>query len=69
MKYFVIARIDDSSVMFGDGTIVRSPVKGKYCLVTSRSFDTFELAETYADGVAPSREPKILLEVTALDEL
>ena len=61
MKYFVIARVDDASVMFGDGTIVRSPIKGKYALVTSRSFDTFELAETYAKGVAPSREPKILL--------
>jgi hypothetical protein len=43
-------------------------ITGKYVLATSRSFETFKLAETYSKSIAPSREPKILLEVTALDE-
>jgi len=66
MNYYVICREDDPSVILGDGTLIRSPLKGKYALITSRSFDTFEEAENYSDGIADSREPKILLEVTPL---
>jgi hypothetical protein len=62
MKYYVICR-GDTNIPLGDGTVHTSTVKGKYALVTSRSFPTFGDAETYAEGVAPSREPKILMEV------
>lgn len=62
MNYYVLARLDSTFDVHDE------PAKGKYALVTSRSFDTFADAETYANGVAPSREPKIVLEVSALPE-
>ena len=42
-------------------------VPGKYVLATSRSFPTFGEAEVYSEVIAPSREPKILLEVSPLE--
>jgi len=61
MNYYVMCRLDNTMDDNGEYTIT-----GKYVLATSRPFETFELAETYAEGVADSREPKILLEVTPL---
>jgi len=58
MKYYVMCRLDNTMDDDGEYTIT-----GKYVLATSRSFDTFGEAETYSEGVAPSREPKILMEV------
>lgn len=63
MNYYVMCRLDNT--MDDDG---KYTITGKYVLATSRSFETFKLAETYSKSIAPSREPKILLEVTALDE-
>jgi len=67
MSYYVICR-KDNAMPLGDGTVHHSVVMGVYALTTSRSFETFELAEKYATGIAPSREPKILMEVYALTE-
>lgn len=66
MNYYVMARTDEWRGKLVDGNTVPTIEMGKYALVTSRPFVTFECAETYAAGIAPSREPKILMEVTAL---
>ena len=68
MNYYVICRTDEWRGKLVDGNTVPTIEVGKYALVTSRSFDTFELAENYATGIAPSREPKILMEVFALPD-
>ena len=65
MNYFVIAKTDEWRGKLVDGNTVPTIEMGKYALVTSQSFETFELANTYAEGVAPAREPKILMEVEA----
>ena len=63
MSYYVICRTDQRADI-GEGGI--EYVMGKYALTTSRSFDDFAAAERYASGVAPTREPKILMEVFAM---
>ena len=63
MNYYVMCKLDNTMDDDGEYTIT-----GKYVLATSRPFVTFEIAENYASGIAPSREPKILLEVHALPD-
>jgi hypothetical protein len=53
MSYYVICRGDTTS----------GNKKGKYVLLRDRPFYNYELAADYVTGVAPSREPKILMEV------
>ena len=63
MKYYVICKLDPPVLSNED-----EPEMGKYVLATSRSFDDFPAAEHYAEGIAPCREPKILLEVVPVHE-
>lgn len=62
MNYYVMARLDSPKEVTG------KPAQGNYALATSRSFPSFDEANHYADGIAPSRKPKILLEVLALPD-
>jgi hypothetical protein len=62
MNYYVMCRLDETMDDNGNYT-----VQGKYVLATSRSFPTYGEAEIYSGAIAPSREPRILLEVSPLD--
>lgn len=64
MNYYVICRLDPPINFGGDD----EPEMGKYVLTTSRSFDSFDEAETYTRAIAPAREPKILVEVEPAHE-
>ena len=57
MNYYVMCRLDYSP---------EEGEPGKYILATSRSFPSFKAAETYAEGIDPGREPKIVMEVLPL---
>lgn len=58
MKYRVICREDSP----------REGVQGKYVLV-SKEFDDQEEAAKYASEISPSREPRVLLDVTDMGVL
>ena len=55
MKYYVICRLDCEP----------DETPGKYVLV-SKTFDDQEAAAKYASEISPSREPKVLLDVTEM---
>ena len=63
MNYYVMCKLDPPVLSNDD-----EPEMGKYVLATSRPFPSFGEAETYAEGIAPVREPKILLEVVPAHE-
>ncbi len=59
MSYYVICRGDTRP----DGS------KGKYVLATSRNFNSWSEADTYAGTVSSSREPKVLADLDGIDKL
>ena len=59
MSYYVICREDTRD----DGS------KGKYVLATSRSFEDWDAANTYAQTVNSSREPKVLADQDGIGKL
>lgn len=62
MKYRVICREDAPMELGGGATVMR---KGKYVLV-SKEFDSQEAAVQYASEINPSREARVLLDVTEM---
>jgi len=64
MKYRVICREDSSPDLVSSEMTPR-----KYVLATSKEFDDQEAATKYASEISPSREPRVLLDVTEIGAL